>query len=232
MSRNSLLAVLSIAVVVAVSLFFWYNVAPSTKSVLQPPVLAPLTTPTTLDSTNDFIQEFAEAETLFNGDWTVTAESFLGYRVTQTSGNTEVTGRTTKLAGSATIGNNEVQEAQFSAQVDSMTTDDDGLDAIFLQEMVQAENFPDVALTITSMELPDDKKRAEGLLAAGTLTLRDITREAAFTVDTQIGDDGNIELVAIIEILLSDYEISQPVDPLVSYEDKAQIETRLFLERI
>ncbi|MEM8926276.1 MAG: YceI family protein [Actinomycetota bacterium] len=166
-----------------------------------------------------------------DGVWAVGAGSEAGYRVVEDLGEVldfEAVGRTDQVTGEIEISGGEVIGGLFEVDVASITSDDGRRDGQFVGPIMNAAEFPTATLELTG-PIPVSGTAASAE-ATGTLTLRGASNDVTFPVEAQIIGD-QIEVVASIDVLFSDYGIDNPSNPLVSVRDEGKVEVRLLLGR-
>ncbi len=180
--------------------------------------------------------ETGSAENL-DGTWTVASGSEAGYRVVEdlrTVKDFEVVGRSEQVTGSITIDGTVVNEASFEIDVASITTDNAQRDRAFAgADVMNTAEFPTATLTLTEpADFDAAPKPGEAVTAKaiGELTLRDTTQPVEFDVQAQVLD-GQIELVASVQVVFADYGIDNPSNAVATVRDEGTVEAKLLLER-
>lgn len=171
-----------------------------------------------------------------DGTWSVAEGSEAGYRVVEDlSGITdfEAVGRTSDVSGTIEIEGTTVTAGEFSVLVGSISSDDRRRDSTFANDIMNAREFPSATLVISGPielgSLPEDGA-AVTTTAEGELTLRDATNSAPIEVAAQLLGD-QIEIVASVDVLFSDYGIDNPTNAFVTVRDEGKVEVRLLLSR-
>ncbi len=169
-----------------------------------------------------------------DGTWTVAEGSEAGYRVIEDVGEIldfEAAGRTGKVTGSLEIVGSTIASASFEVDVASIRSDDGRRDTRFRDRIMNASEFPTATLTMTApVELGSVPAEGEpvSVIVSAELTLRGTANPVTFPVNAQLSS-GQIEIVGAIDVLFSDYGITNPSNPLVEVRDEGQVEVQLFL---
>lgn len=175
-----------------------------------------------------------------DGTWTVVPNetaTFVGYRINEvlsTIGEFEVVGRTPDVTGTLTAQGSTIQSVDVTADMTTLSTDNSGRDGQMRRQALETSDFPSATFVLTEpIELGEIP--AEGLpistTAIGELTVHGVTQSVEFPLDAQL-QSGSIVVAGQLEILLADYEISQPSAPVVaSVEDHAILELSLIFSR-
>ena len=171
-----------------------------------------------------------------DGTWTVADGSEAGYRVVEDLGSIqdfEAVGRTGEVTGSLEIEGVAITEAGFEVDVASITSDDGRRDDAFRTRVMATDEFPVAILTLVepidlgALPEPGTPISTE---AAGELTLRGVTMPVTVDVAAQLLG-AQIEIVASIDVLFSDYGIANPSNALVSVRGEGKVEVRLLLDQ-
>ena len=177
------------------------------------------------------------------GRWVVDpSQSTFGYRVEEVLGgvNTTATGRGNEIDGSITIDGTSVQDATFTIQVASITSDQTTRDEQFRGRVMETDEFPTSTFALTHpIELGRGDGGRDGLpapgeqivaTATGDLTLHGVTREVAFEVTAQT-DGSTIGVLGSIPVRFADYDIDNPSNQVVTTEDEGLLEFVLVFDR-
>lgn len=171
-----------------------------------------------------------------DGTWSVADGSQAGYRVIEDIRGIqdfEAVGRTADVSGTMMVSGTAITEASFEVMVGSITSDDERRDGQFTGPIMSAAEFPLATLTLTEPvqldALPADNT-AISTTATGELTLRDATNPVTITVDAQLLGD-QVEIVASVDVLFSDYGIANPTNAFVTVRDEGKVEVQLFLDK-
>lgn len=171
-----------------------------------------------------------------SGTWSVAEGSEAGYRVVEDiSGITdfEAVGRTSDVSGTIAVEGTTVTSGEFSVLVGSISSDDRRRDSTFANDIMNSREFPSATLVLAEPielgSLPDDGASIT-TTAQGELTLRDATNATPIEVAAQLLGD-QIEIVASVDVLFSDYGIANPTNAFVTVRDEGKVEVRLLLSR-
>lgn len=187
------------------------------------------------DDTSDGGAEPSGPDSL-DGTWSVTTGSQAGYRVVEDLRGIqdfEATGRTSDVTGSMVITGAAITDASFEVQVATIASDDERRDGQFSGSIMNTAEFPTATLTLSEPIDLGAIPAADSVInttANGELTLRGVTNTVTFPVDAQLLDD-QIEIVASVDVLFTDYGIANPTNPFVTVRDEGKVEVQLFLAR-
>lgn len=149
-----------------------------------------------------------------NGDWKVSAESVVGYRVKEVlfGQSTEGVGRTREISGSLSIANNVVTAATFTVQMGTLTSDAEKRDAQFNSRIMDVAKYPTAVFTLTEpIQLPPNAVGG-GVVntsATGTLLLRGTTQPVTFNLEAQVKGD-KFSVAGAIKIVFNEWGIPNP----------------------
>lgn len=170
-----------------------------------------------------------------SGTWTLTSDSTLGYRIQEVLSGLDAVaaGRTNDATGMLTIDGTSATAAEFSVNMESMTSDSDRRDRQFRGRIMTVDQFPTSTFALTS-PIEFGAVPTEGTTitatAMGDLTLRGVTRSVTFEVQAKL-ENGRIGVLGSIPILFSDYEIPDPSSNLAKVNDEGLLEFVLVFER-
>jgi polyisoprenoid-binding protein YceI len=194
----------------------------TTDPATSPASTAPATTaPTTAGASS------------YDGAWNVTDESEFGYRVEEVlfGVNATAAGRSNEISGGLTISGTTVEDASFTVDVASITSDDARRDGQFSGQIMDTAEFPEASFVLTApIELgsvPTDGAQVTAT-ATGDLTLHGVTRSVTFDVTAQAGT-GRIGVLGSIPVTFSDYGIDNPSRAGITTEDDGLVEFVLVL---
>ena len=149
-----------------------------------------------------------------DGDWSVVAESIVGYRVKETivGQKTEGVGRTSAISGSLKIIDKQVTAAEFTVDMTTLKSDSTRRDRQVNTRILDTVNFPTatfalkepIALTPEALAGSDFS-----VDTTGTLTLRGVTKDIDLTLIARLVD-GVIEVNGSIQIVFTDWSIPDP----------------------
>ena len=155
------------------------------------------------------------ATTAVDGSWTVQADSQAGYRARQKLlyQPIEVSGRTSKITGSATVAESRLVSADFVVDAASLQSAHRGRDEKFRgTDVMDAGKFPTAEVKVTTpvdlTSVPDTGKAADVEIPL-TVTLHGVTRpESAHTSIQRNGD--RVDVAGTIPIRFADYDVHPP----------------------
>ena len=168
------------------------------------------------------------------GTWNVVAESQVGYRVNEVLFGQRVTavGRTSGVTGSVTIADLTVTNAEFTADMTTVKSDDPRRDAQFESRIMDVLNYPTAGFVLTSPITIDPTALAGAVThqASGSLTLRGVTKPVDVTIVSTI-QNSQIVLAGEVVVVFADWSIPNPSIPGISTEDSGVLEFQLVLSR-
>ena len=168
------------------------------------------------------------------GTWNVVAESQVGYRVNEVLFGQRVTavGRTSGVTGSVTIADLTVSNAEFTADMTTVKSDDPRRDAQFESRIMDVLNYPTAGFVLTSPITIDPTALAGTVThqASGSLTLRGVTKPVDVTIVSTI-QNSQIVLAGEVAVVFADWSIPNPSIPGISTEDSGVLEFQLVLSR-
>jgi polyisoprenoid-binding protein YceI len=182
----------------------------------------------------------------FDGTWSVDtsigsfsdfSDSFVGYRVQEqlaSIGANTAVGRTPNVSGSLTMSGTTVTAATVTADLGSLTSDDDRRDQQLTHQAIETSIFPTATFTLTA---PIDLGSAPAagqvvsVTAQGQLMLHGVTRDVS--IELQAQESGSvIEVSGSLEISWADYNISKPTSfSVLSIADTGTMELQLFFTK-
>ena len=170
------------------------------------------------------------------GVWRIAGDSVAGYRVFKDfvgANEFEAVGRTSGIFGELEIEETSVTSAQFSVDVASIRSDDEGRDASFRGSILNAALFPFANFTLTSpIDLGEVPQSGEQVTVdvTGEVSLKGVTNEVEFPLTARlVGDE--IQVAGAIDVVFSDYDIEPPSTPVIVVRDSGIIEFSLFFEQ-
>lgn len=170
-----------------------------------------------------------------DGGWTIGAESFVRYRVTESINgfDTEGVGESEGVTGTLTIAGTTAPAASFTVDMTTFSSDKGQRDGQFNGRIMAVDEFPTSTFVLTSPidfgSIPASGESATAP-ATGDLTLRGVTKSVTFELNAAYDND----IVAVqgsIPILFSDYSIPNPSFATISTEDNGALEFVLVFER-
>ncbi|MFM8520499.1 MAG: YceI family protein, partial [Acidimicrobiaceae bacterium] len=178
--------------------------------------LEPSTTTIAPESTTTIAVESTTTAPASNidGEWTVVAESIVGYRVKEpiVGQKTEGVGRTSEISGSLKIADGQVTAAEFTVDMTTLVSDSTRRDRQVNTRILDTKTFPTstfvlkkpIALTPEALAGSDFTVET-----TGTLTLRGVSKDIDLTLVARLVDDV-IEVNGSIEIVFTDWSIPDP----------------------
>ncbi len=149
-----------------------------------------------------------------NGEWNISTESVVGYRVKEVlfGQSTEAVGRTQDIAGSLSIVDNSVTQATFTVQMGTLTSDAEKRDAQFNSRIMDVDTYPTAVFTLTQPIVLPPNAVGGGVVsttATGTLLLRGTTQPVTFALEAQVKGD-KFSVAGAIKIIFSEWGIPNP----------------------
>ncbi|HWL34904.1 MAG TPA: YceI family protein [Frankiaceae bacterium] len=167
------------------------------------------------------------------GDWTVTGESQVGYRVDEVLFGQNVTavGRTNEVTGGITLDDATVTKAAFTVDMASVTSDRDRRDGQYRSRIMAVSEFPTSEFALTEPielgSLPADGATVTAK-ATGDLTLRGVTKPVTFDVKAR-RSGARMEVNGSIPLTFADWGIPSPSFGPAEVEDTGALEFLLVL---
>jgi polyisoprenoid-binding protein YceI len=167
------------------------------------------------------------------GDWTVTGESRVGYRVDEVLFGQNVTavGRTSEVTGGLTLDDATVTKAAFTVDMASVTSDRERRDGQYRTRIMATSEFPTSAFALTEPielgSLPADGATVTAK-ATGDLTLRGVTKPVTFDVKARRSGT-RMEVNGAIPLVFADWGIPSPSFGPARVEDEGALEFLLVL---
>lgn len=149
-----------------------------------------------------------------NGEWKVSSESVVGYRVKEVlfGQATEGVGRTRDISGSLSIADNSVTAATFTVQMGTLVSDAEKRDAQFNSRIMDVEKYPTAVFTLTKPIVLPPNAVGGGVVsttATGTLLLRGTTQPVTFNLEAQVKGD-KFSVAGAINIVFDEWGIPNP----------------------
>ena len=185
-------------------------------------------------STPDVVERVPEGPLEIDGSWEIQPGSEAGYRVDEMLYDEQVTvvGRTESVAGVVVIDDGMLTEARVLVDVGSIATDESARDAFF-RRALDTTSFPQAIFELTEpvdvspIALANTPLVAEGV---GTLTLHGVTQPVTAMLEVQRTFAG-VEVLATIDVLLTDFDLSAPDLGWVVVEPEGTVEALLQMAR-
>jgi polyisoprenoid-binding protein YceI len=162
-----------------------------------------------------------------SGEWTVGGDSEAGYRVHEVLNGSDVTvtGRTSKVTGTATVDGSSITKATITVQVADIATDSDQRDSYFRDSAMDTQAFPTATFTL-SEPIADAVPSGSGttkVQATGNLTLHGVTKPVTATLEVGLNGDG-VDISGSISITFSDYDVQAPSLGFVKVDNAGAVE--------
>jgi polyisoprenoid-binding protein YceI len=224
------IALAAVVIVAAGGFGFWYFWV---RDDAPPPAALPDRTQATSST------DSTAAASAADGTWTVVQGDgvFVGYRVEeQFAGDTlskTAVGRTPTVEGTVTVDGTEVSEANFTADLTQLDSDQDRRDNYLQSNSLQTNEFPEATFTLTSpIDLggPPAVGEAVTVTASGDLTLHGVTKAVQIELDARWNGD-TIDVAGELPVLFADYDIDRPSVPILTTEDNGIMELVLTFRR-
>jgi polyisoprenoid-binding protein YceI len=170
-----------------------------------------------------------------NGEWNISTESVIGYRVKEVlfGQSTEAVGRTQDIAGSLSIVDNSVTQATFTVQMGTLTSDAEKRDAQFNSRIMDVDNYPTAVFTLTQPIVLPPNAVGGGVVsttATGTLLLRGTTQPVTFALEAQVKGD-KFSVAGAIKIVFNEWGIPNPGFGGITTEQEGLLEFLLVFGR-
>jgi polyisoprenoid-binding protein YceI len=170
-----------------------------------------------------------------SGTWTVTSGSQAGFRVEEVlfGAHHTAVGRTSKVTGGIKISGTTVDAADFTVDMQSVTTDAAGRNVAFHDFILKTGSYPHATFRLErpislGSNPPEGKVVAEH--AVGAVTLRGVTRTVAFNLQAERLPTG-VEINARIPIRFGLWHIPNPSFAIAKVGNTGTIEVLLHLKR-
>jgi len=177
----------------------------------------------------------AGESTAVDGDWNITTDSELRYRVTESINgfDTEGVGTTNQVTGVLTIAGTTATAADFTVDMATFTSDESRRDGQFNGRIMAVDDFPTSRFVLTEpIEFGSVPAEGEQITATATgeLTLRGVTRPVTFELTAQL-TNGRIGVLGSIPVVFSDYGIPNPSFGTITTDDEGLLEFVLVFEQ-
>ncbi len=227
--------VLGLVVIVGLAFAGWYfflKTDPEPRAAIR-------NTPVVTDST-----VAGQAASGADGTWTVSPDTcslpdcFVGYRVTEklfaNISETEATGRSANVDATMTIAGTTVKDVTVTADLRDLTSDNNFRDGRIRSEGLESDQFPEAKfvlsepITVTAVPTAGETVNAE---AKGRFTLHGVTKDVTLSLEGR-WDGKQVQVVATMPIVFSDYGIKAPTAPAVaSVDDHGEMELQLVFDK-
>jgi polyisoprenoid-binding protein YceI len=180
------------------------------------PTVAATRKPSTLDPSH------------LSGPWTVGAGSTAGYRVHEVLNgqSVTVTGRTSKVSGTATVSGTSITAATITVRVADIHTDSGQRDSYFRDSAMDVDAFPTATFQLTSAiadAVPASSSATRTAQVTGKLTMHGVTRTVTATIESGLSGNG-ADISGSIPITFADYGVQAPSLGFVKVEDHGAVE--------
>ena len=206
--------------------------APTTTVAAQSDAETTTTTSAPATTTTGVVDASAD------GDWAVTADSFVGYRVREELsgiGATEAVGRTPDVTGTMTVDGSAVLSVAVEADMTTLTSDSSSRDGQLRDRGLETNTFPTASFVLTQpmdLGVTPTVGQSVSAVAVGDLTLHGVTNEIEMPVEAELIDGQTIVAVGSVEIDMRDYDIEPPVGfRVLSIDEIGTIEMQLIFGR-
>lgn len=166
--------------------------------------------------------------------YTVGTGSEAGYRVGELLGGQRVdaVGRTPDVSGTVALSGTAVTAGEVTVQMSTVTSDQGRRDGQFTGNIMETATYPTSTFTLTGpIDLGADFANGgqATVTAAGTLTVKDVTREVSFPL-TAVRDGAGIDVSGSIPVTFTDFGIEPPsIGDFVRVDPTGQVEFLLTL---
>ena len=170
-----------------------------------------------------------------DGNWNITAESELRYRVRESINgfDTEGVGSTNQVTGVLTLAGSTATAADFTVDMTTFTSDEDRRDGQFNGRIMAVDQFPTSEFHLTApIDFGSVPAEGESITASATgdLTLRGVTNSVTFELTARL-QNGRIGVLGAIPVVFADYGIPNPSFATITTEDNGLLEFVLVFER-
>ena len=170
----------------------------------------------------------AESSGALDGDWTVAAGSYAGYRVNEVLNGQDVTvtGRTEDVSGQISITDSTLTTGTVEVELATVATDESARDDYFRTQALRTDEFPTATFELTEpVPVASDGSDLE---LVGDLTLHGVTDEVTVTAQAAAAGE-SLQVVGSAPITFADFEVEAPDLGFVVVEDAGAIEFSLEL---
>ena len=173
------------------------------------------------------------AATGVDGNWTIAAESEVGYRVDESINGfaTTANGRTNAVTGSLAIAGTTASTGDFTVDMTTFKSDESRRDGQFNGRIMSVDQFPTATFVITAPidfgKIPGD---GETITATGDLTLHGTTNSVTFELQATFKNN-RIGVLGQIPVVFADYGIPNPSRATITTEDNGLLEFVLIFDK-
>ena len=176
----------------------------------------------------------ATAGTGIDGTWNIKPGSEVGYRVDESINGFDTTanGRTQSITGSMVATGTTITEGQFTVDMATFTSDEDGRDEQFRERVMDVVKFPTSTFVLTA---PIDfgaiplEGGTVNATATGDLTLHGTTKSVTFDVQGTFKNN-LVGVLGQIPVVFADWGIPAPSIGSIRTEDNGLLEFVLVLQ--
>jgi len=166
-----------------------------------------------------------------DGNWTLARGSQVDYRVGEVLFGQDHTavGRSTRVTGSMVINRSTVTAARITVDLGSITSGNAGRDTVFRDHLLETYSHPDGTFVLTrplELDLIPANGATITVPAAGTLSLRGVTRPVSFPLQAK-RDGTGIAVVGTILIRWAQWHIPDPSFAITKVADHGTVELLL-----
>jgi polyisoprenoid-binding protein YceI len=171
------------------------------------------------------------------GSFSDFTDSFVGYRVQEqlsSIGANTAVGRTPNVSGSMTISGTKVTAVTISADLTTLTSNDQRRDGQLDHQGIETSTYPTATFALSSPidlgSVPADGATVS-VTANGKLTLHGVTKDVQIPLKAQ-RSGATIEITGSLNIVFADYNIQRPQSFLVlSIDDHGTMELQLLFTK-
>ena len=170
------------------------------------------------------------------GTWKVSAGSIAGYRVQEVliGQNSTAVGRTTDISGSINVTGSELSSANFTVDMATVKSDQSERNTQFDGRIMDVSTYPTATFHLThavALDGPPAVGTSVHYTATGKLTMHGSTKTVTFPLSAE-RTSGGIEVLADINIVFSNWDISNPsIGGFVTTANHGTLEVLLDLTR-
>jgi polyisoprenoid-binding protein YceI len=232
-TRNIIIGVIgAVLLVTVVGPFVYLNFI---KDDAPPPLSIDDVTSTTSDDGDDGTSTTSADADGIEGEWTVTDQTEVGYRVEETlfGQSADAVGRSSGVTGQLVVEGTTVTEATFEVDMTTFESDQSRRDGQFEGRIMEVDQFPTATFVLTEpIDLGGEPADGEEftVTATGDLTLHGVTQE--ITVELRGRRTGDTFAVdGSVSITFADYDIDDPSGGPASVGEQGDLEVLLVFAR-
>jgi polyisoprenoid-binding protein YceI len=170
-----------------------------------------------------------------DGNWTIAAESEVGYRVDESINGfaTTANGRTNAVTGSLALAGTTASTGDFTVDMTTFKSDESRRDGQFNGRIMAVDQFPTATFVLTAPidfgKIPGDGETITAS-ATGDLTLHGTTKSVTFDLQATFKNN-RIGVLGQIPIVFADYGIPNPSRATITTEDHGLLEFVLIFDK-